>query len=94
MTKGFREWVEAIKELQIFEKSDDTIELTSDKTLCCSLGCPRRDACGRANINNIGTFIVEDYFSFGSGVFTNAENKIEHWCGPWGNWKMWEEIKE
>lgn len=64
---------------------------TDNRTLCCSLQCERRSTCGRADINNIGTFYVENWYSFGSGNYTNNGWEIEHYCGPQGNWKMWEE---
>ena len=68
------------------------VNVTNNRTLCCSLQCERRGICGRADINNIGFFSVENWYSFGSGNYTNNGWEIEYYCGPQGNWKMWEEI--
>ena len=69
------------------------INLTGDRTLCCSDTCEKRFECGRCDINNSGTYLVEDYSSFGTGTFTDNGCEIEHWCGKEGNYKMFEPIK-
>ena len=69
------------------------IEVTNSKTLCCSITCEKRYECGRHNTNNIGTYFVEDYSRFGSGMFIDHGCKIEHSCGELGEYKMFETIK-
>ena len=68
--------------------------VTNSKTLCCSVTCEKRFECGRADINNIGTYCVEDYSRFGTGTFTDNGCEIEHWCGEEGNYKMFEPIEK
>lgn len=68
------------------------INVTNSRTLCCSITCEKRFECGRADINNIGTYYVEDYSRFGTGTFTDNGCEIEHWCGELGNYKMFEPI--
>lgn len=62
------------------------------KTLCCSDKCEKRFECAKADINNKGTHCVEDFYSFGTGTFTDNGCEIKHWCGEAGNWKMFEPI--
>ena len=69
------------------------IEITDYRTLCCSMTCEKRFECAKADINNKGTYCVEDYSSFSTGTCTNNGCKIEYWCGKAGNYKMFEPIK-
>ena len=64
------------------------------KTLCCSTKCEKRFECAKADINNDGVHYIEDFYSFGSGTFTDNGCKIEAWCGEEGNYKMFEPIEE
>lgn len=68
------------------------MKTTGRRTLCCSTTCEKRFECGRSVINNVGTYYVEDYSSFGSGTFTDNGCEIEHWCGKLGDYKMFEHI--
>lgn len=70
------------------------INVTNSRTLCCSITCEKRFECGRAGINNIGTYYVEDYSRFGTGTFTDNGCEIEHWCGEEGDYKMFEPVKK
>ena len=62
------------------------------KTLCCSDKCEKRFECAKADINNRGIHCVEDFYSFGTGAFTDNGCEIVHWCGEAGNWKMFDPI--
>lgn len=64
------------------------------KTLCCSNKCKRRFECAKADINNEGTHYVEDFYSFGTGTFTDNGCEIEHWCGKFVDYKMFEPVKD
>ena len=62
-------------------------------SLCCSITCEKTLECKKHCINNIGTHYVEDFSSFGSGTFTDNGCKIEHCCGKFGDYKMFESIE-
>lgn len=62
-------------------------------TLCCSTTCKKRFECAKSDINNIGTYCVEDFSSFGSGTFTDNGCEIEHYCGNLGHYKLFEPIE-
>ena len=70
------------------------INITDDRTLCCSNTCEKRFKCGRCDINNIGTHLVEDWSRFGSTTYADNGCEIEHWCGKLGNYKMFEPINK
>lgn len=62
------------------------------KTCCCSSHCKKYFDCQLADINNEGAHCVENWYSFGTGTFTDNGCEIEHWCGELGNYKMFEPI--
>lgn len=68
------------------------INITGDRTLCCSNTCEKRFECGMSAINNIGMHCVEDFSSFGSATYTDNGCEIEHCCGEKGDYKMFEPI--
>ncbi len=70
------------------------IHITDNRTLCCSMTCEKRFECGRVDINNVGTYFVEDYSSFGSCNYTDDGCEVEHYCGKLANYKMFESIKK
>lgn len=70
------------------------INTTDDRTLCCSNTCEKRCECGRSDINNIGTYYVEDFSSYGCATYTDKDCKIEHWCGKLGDYKMFKPMKK
>lgn len=70
------------------------INITDNRTFCCSMNCKKRFECARADINNKGTHYVEDYSSFGTGTYSDNGCEIEHWCGENGDYKMFEPIEE
>lgn len=63
-------------------------------TLCCSDKCEKRFECARADINNEGTHLVENYYSFGTGTYADNGCEVEHWCGELGNYKMFEPVEK
>lgn len=68
------------------------MNITNNKTLCCSDICEKQNECARHCINNYGTCYVENYYSFGSGTMSENGCEIEHWCGEQGHWRMFEPI--
>ena len=64
------------------------------KTCCCSSHCKKYFDCQLADINNMGTSIVENYHQFGSGTFTDNGCVIEYYCGELGDYKMFESIED
>lgn len=63
-------------------------------TLCCSDKCERRFECARAGINNEGSHCVEDFSSFGSGIYADTGCEIEYWCGKLGDYKIFEPVEK
>lgn len=70
------------------------INVTDDRTLCCSKTCEKRFECGKSDINNVGIYFVEDWSSFGSGTYTDNGCEIEYSCGKNGNYKMFEPVTD
>lgn len=68
--------------------------IKTNRTLCCSDKCEKRFKCARADINNVGVYCVENFYSFGSGTFDSNGCQIEYWCGELGNYKMFEPIEK
>lgn len=64
------------------------------KTVCCSDKCEKQFECAKHAINNEGINACEDFYSFGSGAFTDNDCKIEYWCGKLGDYKMFEQIEK
>lgn len=63
------------------------------RTSCCSRTCEKRYECRRSDINNFGTFCVEDFSSSATGHFTANGCEIDYWCGKQGNYKMFEPLE-
>lgn len=70
------------------------INITDDRTLCCSTDCEKRFECGRSDVNNIGIHFVEDYSRFGSATIDDNGWNIDHWCGKLGDYKMFEPVTD
>ena len=67
---------------------------TNDRTLCCSDTCEKRFECDISHINHIGTYYVEDYSSFGTATYADNDCVVEHWCGKFGDYKMFKPIEK
>ena len=62
------------------------------KTLCCSTTCEKISECKTHYINNEGNHYIEDWSSFGTCTYTDNGSEVEHLCGKFVNWKMFEPI--
>ena len=67
--------------------------IENNKTLCCSNTCKKRFECNENVINHSGTYLVEDWSNFGSGIISMNECKTEYWCGELGDYKMFRPLK-
>jgi len=63
-------------------------------TTCCSLQCEKRHDCAKHCFNNVGNYPSEDYFTFGHGSISIKGCVVEHWCGEFGDYKMFEPIEK
>ena len=64
-------------------------------TLCCSDICKKRTECARHIMNNEGTYYVEDFYTFVSGIITPSSGCTTYrWCGELGNWGLFKPIIE
>lgn len=62
------------------------------KTVCCSNKCEKQTYCANHAINNEGTNVCEDFYSFGSGTMSENGCEIKYWCGELGEYKMYEPV--
>lgn len=62
--------------------------------LCCSETCPKSNNCKLHLTNNKenGYIQIGDYSTWGTGIMSNKELRIDFYCGPNGNYRMFKEM--
>lgn len=67
--------------------------------VCSGYNCPKSKECGRC-INNLSSKYydevntIENLASFGSSLISSEGIKENYWCGPHGNYAMFELAKD
>lgn len=62
---------------------------------CCSMQCERKDTCAlyHGNILNQAVVVVENYYNYGCGSINVDKSEVLWWCGPHGDWGMYQPLE-